>query len=275
MEFDVKEVVTRSEDSGATGKVFKAFTLKNLTTPIITFLSYLVMIAIAVYGFNIISTLWFSYTIRYDIVGIPELVFKAYIWALLMTTFCHACAWIIDTSPRVIIERFGGDKRVESKDNQSFAGEPRSLDKIRNSKERRVGHKSIFTGRVAKIFFWASLLVISYKTAVMMSSVGYSFLSINTVWFAVMTEDGSVLVDHFANTLLWMFLLRTISEWFLSGSSRALTDSKEQNVVQARNTAENRILHKSSPRVRMFLGLTVVFITAATGYSFILLGKSV
>lgn len=280
MAFDVKEVVTRSKDSGATVKVFKAFTPKMLAAPIAKWtllaIAFLVMLTTPVYLSDFIHTELFSDVIRYKDTDPLTLVGMSMAWAFTMTLIIIFCVEGFDKFSCAISEWFEGDKKVDNKIDQNIENTPSELNPDHKGKALRVRRKSCFKNHVAPIAIWASLLFISHEAAEMTSSLGYSFISVNPVWFgnATLLNDLGQL-DQLANMILWLFLLRTISEWFMGSLSRALIDGKVQNAMQARNTAENRILHKSSPRVRMLLGLTVVFITAATGYSFILFGKSV
>jgi conjugal transfer/type IV secretion protein DotA/TraY len=112
--------------------------------PTLLVISYLVMVVLSTVGFSFVNMVWFSDAIRYNDSGFFDLVAKTIIWAVVMTTLCHACAGVIDTLPRVIFEWFGGGisramnnnpeqnaeqsvKGVENKLNQSVAGAANGL----------------------------------------------------------------------------------------------------------------------------------------------------
>lgn len=112
--------------------------------PTLLVISYLVMVMLSTVGFSFVNMVWFSDAIRYNDSGFFDLVSKVVIWAVVMTTLCHACAGVIDTVPRVIFEWFGGGisramnnnpeqnaeqsvKGVENKINQGVAGASSAL----------------------------------------------------------------------------------------------------------------------------------------------------
>jgi purine-cytosine permease-like protein len=102
------------------------------------------MVVLSTVGFSFVNMVWFSDAIRYNDSGFFDLVAKVVIWAVVMTTLCHACAGVIDTLPRVVFEWFGGGisramnnnpeqnaeqsvKGVENKINQGVAGAASAL----------------------------------------------------------------------------------------------------------------------------------------------------
>lgn len=76
--------------------------------PFLLVLSYIAMVGLSVVGFSFVNFVWFSDAIRYNDSGFFDLVAKVMVWAVIVTTLCHACAGIIDTLPRALFEWFGG-----------------------------------------------------------------------------------------------------------------------------------------------------------------------